>query len=292
MKKRGKLDGNGDLTRADGLSVNRKDSNGHFHSDWLNMMYPRLFLARNLLKQDGVIFVSIDDNEVHNLRMIMNEIFGEENFVAEFVWRRTDNQPNIGNIAKVKEYILCYTKNIVELKMNKMELTERAKKEYRYSDKKGKFRRAILLDKTRGRHRYEIKTPKGKILDGPWMIKKNDFEELEKTEGIYWTNGGDEQPYGKIYLEESAGQISNDFLGIEFGTNQQGSLEVEKLFGKRFFDFPKPASLIRHFITISTSNDDIILDLFAGSGTTAHAVMEQNAEDGGNIAIDQSSLKG
>lgn len=278
----GEMDEDGDLTRVDGLSLNRKDSNGHFHSDWLNMMYPRLFLARNLLKQDGVIFVSIDDNEVHNLRMITDEVFGENNFVAEFTWRRTDNQPNIGNIARVKEYVLCYARNIDELKMNKMELTDRAIKEYRYSDEKGKFRRAILLDKTRGRHIYEVKTPKGKILNGPWMIKEVDFKNLAKNDGVYWTNGGDEQPYGKIYLEDSGGQISSDFLGIEFGTNQQGSLELEELFSKRFFDFPKPVSLIKHFVTIGSCNDDIVLDFFAGSGTTAQAVMEQNVKDEGN----------
>jgi len=257
------------------------DSNGRFHSDWLSMMYERLLIARDLLKEDGVIFISIDDNEVHNLRHICDEVFGEGNFVAQFVWRKTDNQANIGNIARVKEYILLYTKNISQLKLNKMKLTDRAKKEYRYKDKLGYFRRAILLDKTRGRYSYEVVTPSGKILNGPWMKKKEEFNEMLKNNKIYWTKGGNEQPYGKIYLNESEGQISNDFLGIEFGTNQQGSIEVEKLFKKRYFDFPKPVSLIKHFIIIGTNKNDIILDFFSGSATTANALMELNAEDGG-----------
>ncbi len=258
------------------------DSNGRFHSDWLSMMYERLRIARDLLREDGVIFISIDDNEVHNLRHLCDEVFGEGNFVAELVWRKTDNQANIGNIARVKEYILLYTKNISQLKLNKMKLTDRAKKEYRYKDEVGYFRRAILLDKTRGRYYYKVITPSGKVLNGPWMKKEAEFNEMVKNNKIYWTKGGNEQPYGKIYLHESEGQISNDFLGIEFGTNQQGSLEVEKLFEKRYFDFPKPVSLIKHFITIGTNKNDIILDFFSGSATTAHAVMELNAEDGGN----------
>ena len=260
------------------------ESDGKFHTNWLNMMYPRLRLARNLLRDDGVVFISIDDNEVHNLRKICDEVFGEDNFVSQIVWRRTDNQPNIGNIAKVKEYIMCYAKFKDKFTFGKLPLTEKAKNEYRYEDEKGKFRRAILLDKTRGRHRYEIKTKSGNVLLGPWMIKEEDFRNLERNNGIYWTSGGDEQPYGKIYLHESKGQIPNDFWGIEFGTNQRASLEVEKLFEKRLFDFPKPVSLIKTLITIGTvfDNDDLILDFFSGSATTAHAVMQLNAEDGGN----------
>jgi len=257
------------------------DTEGRFHSKWLNMMYPRLFLAKNLLRDDGVIFISIDDNEVCNLRKICDEIFGEENFVTCCAWRKTDNQPNIGNIARVKEYIIGYSKNVQLLKLNKMALSQRAKKEYRYSDNKGIFRRAILLDKTRGRYSYKVITPNGKVLSGPWMKKENEFKKLLNEGKIYWTKGGKEQPYGKIYLSESEGQIANDFLGLEYGSNQQGSLEVEHIFNHRYFDFPKPSSVIKHFITISTNKEDIILDFFAGSATTAHAVLDLNKEDGG-----------
>lgn len=253
---------------------------GRYHTNWLNMMYPRLRLAANLLRDDGVIFISIDDNEVDNLKKICNEVFGEENFVINISWRRTDNQPNIGNVARVKEYILVYAKEIKSLSLNKLPLTEKAINEYRYEDKKGKFRRAIMLDKTRGRHTYEIKTPSGKILTGPWMLKEEEFNKLVEADGVYWTSGGEEQPYGKIYLHESKGQIPNDFWGIEFGTNQRGSLEVEKLFEQRLFDFPKPVSLIKNIINLGSSDNDIVLDFFSGSATTAHAVMQLNAEDG------------
>lgn len=263
------------------LSTN-SDSSGRYHSDWLNMMYPRLKLARNLLTDDGVIFISIDDNEQSNLKKMCDEIFGEENFVTEIAWRRSDNQANIGNIARVKEYIVCYCKNSFYFRFNKMPLTEKAKNEYRYEDKHGKFRRAILLDKTRGRHMYEVHTFGGNKLTGPWMVKEEEFREMEKNDEIYWTTGGQEQPYGKIYLHKSTGQIPNDFWGIEFGTNQRASVEVEKLLGRRFFDFPKPVSLIQIFVTIGANKNDIILDFFSGSATTAHATMQLNAEDGGN----------
>ena len=255
---------------------------GRFHTNWLNMMYPRLRLAANLLRNDGVIFISIDDNEVTNLRRLCDEVFGEENFVADFSWRRTDNQSNIGNMARVKEYIICYCKQKENLKFNKLPLSEKAKNEYRYNDEKGQFRRDIILHKTRGRHFYEVKTPSAKILTGPWMIKEEEFIKLDKNNGIYWTSGGEEQPYGKIYLSESKGQIINDFLGIEFGTNQRASIDLEQLFDIRIFDFSKPISLIKTFITIATNNDDIVLDFFSGSSTTAHAVMQLNAEDNGN----------
>ena len=258
------------------------ESNGRFHTDWLNMIYPRLKIARDLLSDDGVIFISIDDNEQANLKKVCDEVFGEDNFLMSIVWRRTDNQPNIGKIAKVKDYIFCICKNMTNLKFGKMPLSEKAKGEYRYKDEIGVFRRAILLDKTRGRYFYDIRTSSGKILQGPWMLKERDFYALDQNGGIYWTSGGDEQPYGKIYLKDNHGQIPNDFWGIEFGTNQRASLEVEKLFNKRLFDFPKPVSLISMLLRLGANNDSVVLDFFSGSATTAHAVMQLNAEDGGN----------
>ena len=258
------------------------ETNGRYHSDWLNMMYPRLKLARNLLTDDGVIFISIDDNEQENLKKICDEIFGEENFVAQIAWRKSDNQANIGNIARVKEYILSYSKNDKLFYLNKMELTEKAKKEYRYKDDRGFFRRSILLDKTRGRYKYDLKTPTGKILSGAWMKSKEDIEKMSNEGMIYWTTGGEEQPYGKIYLDESDGQIPNDFIGIEYGSNQEASLELEKLMQSRYFDFPKSVTLLKHLVKIGSNLDNYILDFFSGSATTAHSVMQLNAEDGGS----------
>ena len=258
------------------------DSNPRFHSDWCSMIYPRLLLARNLLTDDGVIFISIDDNEQATLKNICNEIFGEMNFIIQIAWRRTDNQPNIGNIARVKEYILCYAKNIKQLAFGRLPLTERAKKEYRYKDENGQFRRAILLDKTRGRYYYDVKTKSGHIINGPWMVQEADFKRLEEQGLIYWATKSTELPYGKIYLDESKGQVPNDFWGIEFGTNQQASTELDKLFGYRIFDFPKPSSLLKTLVSMGSTKNDIILDFFSGSATTAHAVMQLNAEDGGH----------
>ncbi|SPX85714.1 site-specific DNA-methyltransferase [Moraxella ovis] len=275
----GDRDINGQLLKS--FKKNSKD-NGHYHSNWLNMMLPRLHLAHTLLSDDGVIFISIDDNEQAQLKLLCDEIFGEENLITQIAWRRTDNQPNIGNIAKVKEYLYCYAKNYDNLTLGKLSLSEKALKEYRYSDDTGLFRRKILLDKTRGRHHYEVRTISGNILTGPWMIKEEEFKKLDEQGLIYWTMGGDEQPYGKLYLTDSKGQIPNDFWGIEYGTNQRASLEVENLFNARYFDFPKPVSLIQNLLNIGTNKNSTILDFFAGSATTAHAVMQLNAEDDGN----------
>ena len=269
----------------DGIKLTTNpETSGRFHSDWISFMYARLFMARNLLSDDGVIFVSIDDREIHNLKFIMNEIFGEENFVISFVWRKTDNQANIGNVANVKEYILCYAKNKKNHFFNKINLTEKALNEYGYEDNKGKFRRAILLDKTRGRNKYSVKSPNGNIFTGPWMIKEEKFKKLEKNNGIHWTKNksGNGQPYGKIYLKDSKGMIPNDLLISRCGSNQEASNEITRLFGKRVFDFPKPTSLIEYLIKLIPGINTIILDFFAGSGTTAQAALELNKKDGGN----------
>lgn len=264
-------------TGNDGFKYNDRFN----HSTWLTFMKNRLEVARELLRDDGVIFVSIDDNEQAYLKVLMDEVFGRENFVSCIAYRKTDNQANIGTIARVKEYILLFSKT-KNISLNKVPLTEKALKEYRYSDENGKFRRAILLDKTRGTHKYIVTTPIGTTLNGPWMVNEKNFKELEKTNGVYWTTGGDEQPYGKIYLEKSKGQIPNDWIDKEYGTNQQATISLEKLVGYRAFDFSKSVPLIQHFIRIGSNQNDIILDFHAGSGTTAHAVLDRNKEDGGN----------
>lgn len=275
----GVFDGEGNQT-VDPM-VRNAESNGRFHTDWLNMMYPRLKVARDLLTKDGVIFISIDDNEVENLRKLCDEIFGEQNFISQISWRRTDNQPNVGQLARVKEYILLFSKS-VNFSLGRLPLSQKAKAEYRYSDAKGLFRRSILLDKTRGRYLYPKKNKLENILRGPWMVPEEEFDRMDTNGEIYWTESGDGQPYGKIYLSESKGQIPNDFWGIEFGTNQRGSTEVERLFNRRCFDFPKPVSLLCNIVMLGADNDSIILDFFSGSATTAHAVMQLNAEDGGH----------
>lgn len=259
------------------------ESDGRYHSNWLNMMYPRLKLARTLLKEEGLIFISIDDNEITNLRRICDEIFGEENFVSQIAWRKTFNQSNIGKIANVKEYILLYSRNISNLKMGKIPLSEAAKSEYRYEDSKGKFARTRLMHTTRGRHKYSIETPNGNIVEGTWMVSKERLLEMIDKEEVYWAKDGDGFPNGKVYLEDSEGQIANDFLTSDIASNQQASLDLDKLMEGRYFDFPKPKELIEYLIRISNcETEDIIIDFFAGSGTTAHAVMKLNSEESCN----------
>lgn len=266
------------------ITTENNETTGRKHSNWLSMMYPRLYLARKLLKDDGVIFVSIDDDEVVNLKKLMDEIFWEENFVAQIVWRRTDNQSNIWNIARVKDYILVYGKNKVCTQLYKLPLSEKAKNEYRYSDEYWFFRRNILLDKVKWRHNYEVITPEWWILNWPRMIKENEFIELSNNWKLYRAWGKIWQPYWKIYLDQKINdwQIPHDFWWIEFWSNQRWSLEVEKLFWARYFDFPKPISLIKSILQMWSKDNDIILDFFAWSWTTWHAVMDINTEDDGN----------
>ncbi|TDE41987.1 site-specific DNA-methyltransferase [Flavobacterium rhamnosiphilum] len=259
------------------------------HSIWLTFMRNRLITSLELLTEDGIIFVQCDDNEQAYLKILLDEIYKRENFLSCIAYRKTDNQANIGNIARVKEYILLYSKSKT-ITLNKIPLTDKAIKEYRYSDENGKFRRAILLHKTRGTNNYEIITPSGTKLNGPWMVNEKKFEELRNSNGIYWTSGGDEQPYGKIYLENSKGQIPSDWIDKEYGTNQQAAIALEKLLGYRAFDFSKSVPLLKHLIRIGANKNDIILDFHAGSGSTAHAVLELNEEDGGDrkfIMIEQ-----
>ena len=251
------------------------------HSAWLTFMYPRLVLAKRVMKDEGLIFISIDDNESDDLRLLMNEIFGESNFLMQVAWRRTDNQPNLGELAKVKEYILAYSKNPNKRKIGKVPLSGKALNEYRYEDKNGKFRRGILLDKTRGRYRYTVTTKSGNKVNGPWMISEQQFKKLDNEGLIYWTTSGKELPYKKTYLINNDGAIVNDFWGIEVGTNQRASSEFLKLMGARYFAFPKPTSLIKRILNLS-SPTALVMDFFAGSSTTADAVMQLNAKDGGH----------
>lgn len=255
------------------------------HDKWLCMMYPRLQLLHKLLADDGAIFISIDDNEQANLKLLCDEIFGEGNFIMTITWRRTDNQTNIGKFAKVAEYILIYSKNYNICNLGRLPLSEKAISEYQYEDKKGKYGRGQLRDAVRGKHNYIVTTPDGFICNGPWFVSKEEFDNLVRQDLIHWPEKEGGTPRKKIYLQDmlDKGQIPNNFWGIEFGTNQRAANQLEQMFKKRVFDFSKPTSLIENIISIgSTDKSSIILDSFAGSGTTAHAVLNLNKKDGGN----------
>lgn len=276
------LANSGQFDEAGNRLVQNTESNGRFHTDWLNMMYPRLKLAKDLLTEDGVIFISIDDNEISNLKKCCDEIFGEENLVANIAWRRQDGQTNIGNFARVKEYILIYSK-VPGILIGKLPLSEKARKDYQYQDENGYYGRGRLREPVRGRYNYDVISPSGIICKGPWLISEQEFKKLKDQNLVHWPEKEGGSPRKKIYLKDmlDKGQIPNDFWGIEYGTNQRASIEVEKLFNKRYFDFPKPTSLLSTIVILGASSDSIILDFFSGSATTAHAVMQLNAEDGG-----------
>lgn len=277
------LSNSGQFDESGNRLVHNTDSNGRYHTDWLNMIYPRLRIAKDLLTDDGFIFISIDDKEQVNMKKCCDEIFGEENLFANIAWRRQDGQTNIGNIARVKEYILVYSKT-PNSPFGRLPLSDKAKKDYQYQDENGFYGRGRLREPVRGRYNYDVVSPSGIICKGPWLIPESEFKKLEEQNLVHWPEKEGGSPRRKIYLKDmlDKGQIPNDFWGIEYGTNQRASLEVESLFDKRYFDFPKPVSLLSTLVRLGTNPNDAVLDFFSGSATTAHAVMQLNAEDNGN----------
>ena len=260
------------------------ESNGRFHTDWLNMMYPRLKVARVLLTEDGVIFISIDENEIENLKKLSSEIFGDQNFIGSISWRRFNSQANIGMFATVKDYILMYAKNYNKVSFGRVPLSETAKKEYQYKDERGVYARRPCIDSVRGHYKYKVTCPNGNTLTDNWTIKEDDFRRLDSENLIHWpANGGN--PMQKIYLKDALkkGQIACDFWGSEYGNNKVSVEELKSLFGFRSFDFSKPTLLIYNLLNLGAFEPNaVVLDFFSGSATTAHAVMKLNAEDGGN----------
>lgn len=337
QKRIGEKDEEGYLMKEGMLRKNSKDS-GHYHSNWLSMMYPRLFLAKNLLREDGVIFVHIDDNEVHNLRMIMNEIFGEENFIECINWNKRVPKNDKG-IGSIHEYILVFVKDsslkheflmgkegieeieelLSKLKKKKTPIPEAENEVRKLYNKKGYDRGITLYNSLDSDYRlwgkinmswpnantfgprYEVKHPKTgkavKIPDRGWRWKEESFNEAAKiVEGkyqsivelhdgsfvcgrIWFDKDENTQPSSINYLDELDKLLLRSIISLK----SDGGIEVEKLFeGKSYFSYPKPTSLTKLLLnSIETKQDDIILDFFAGSGTTAHAVLELNKEDGG-----------
>ena len=267
---------------------------GHYHTNWLNMMYPRLRLAANLLRDDGVCFISIDDNEVHNLRKLCDEVFGEENFVCQFIWEKVFAPKNDAKyVSNSHDYILLYAKNIVNFEIGKLERTEAANSRYKNpdNDPRGVWTSGDLSVKTYNANAdYEIVTPSGKRVNPPhgacWRVSREKFNELVEDNRIWFGESGDNVPRLKRFLSEiQEGMTPTSILFYkDVGHNQESRQEVKKLFDDHgYFDGPKPLRLLKRLLQIANvQSDDIILDFFSGSATTAHAVMELNAEDGGN----------
>ena len=278
----GITDDEGNVVRDDGLRTN---TGGHKHSNWLNMMYPRLFLARNLLRQDGVIFVSIDDNEVHNLRLMMNEIFGEEDFLAQIVWQRKRGKDNSAKfLSRNHEYLLVFARSIDNLNFNRLELDETTLKAYKNpdNDPRGAYRLlGVWARGTQGGSKYEFKSKTGQVFsERLWLVNKESMTRLDE-EGKLVCSPSSDKIYRKLYVSENSGNIP-ETIWSDASNAANAADEIKKIFEFQIFDTVKPIPYIKRMLQLTTDDNDIILDFFSGSGTTAHAVAELNAEDGGN----------
>lgn len=267
---------------------------GRFHTNWLNMMYPRLRLAANLLRDDGVCFISIDDNEVHNLRKLCDEVFGEENFIAQLVWERAFAPKNDAKyVSASHDYILMYAKSINNFQIGHLHRTEATNSRYKNpdNDSRGSWASDNMTVKTYNpAYDYEIITPSGKVMRPTngrcWFTSKERMQKLIEDGRVWFGEDGNNMPRIKRYLSEVQDGLTPTslFYYKDVGHSQEGRQEVKKLFDNNgYFDGPKPVRLLLRLLRIANvNNDDIILDFFSGSATTAHAVMQLNAEDGGN----------
>lgn len=300
------LEASGQKDESGNRLFQNTDNNGRFHSHWLSMMYPRLKLARNLLCEDGVIFISIDDNELANLKKLCDEVFGENSFIDIFSWVKTETPANLSKkTKKAVEYILCYEKNrnnnkfrglIKESKssnglMNQSNsykrlifpknivdtaLTDGVYKAGKYGTQSYKI---VLTEDTEVKNGYFIKDV---VLEGnfKWTQEKLNNELISGTKVSIRTIAFSPSYEREEYQPEVPWNLINRSFNVK--TNEESSKELEKLFGTKIFDYPKPTSLIKYLLNFIVEKQDIVLDFFSGSATTAHAVMHLNAEDGGN----------
>lgn len=271
--------------------VTNTESNGRFHTDWLNMIYPRLKVARDLLTDDGVIFISIDDHEQDNLKRICCELFGERNFIAQLVWERAFSPKNDARfISNSHDYILMFAKDIDSFVIGRLERTEEANARYSNpdNDPRGVWMSSDISVKTyTASCDYPITTPSGKIIEPPagrcWRLSKKAFFERLQDNRIWFGPNGDNTPRIKRFLSELKfdGMAPTSILFYkDVGHSQEGAQEVVSLFGdKGVFDGPKPVRLLERLITLANLKDDsIVLDFFSGSASTAHALMKKNEE--------------
>ena len=271
--------------------VQNTESNGRFHTDWLNMIYPRLKLAKDLLSDDGIIFISIDDNELENLKKICEEIFGESNFVANIVWKHTQQSKNDElHFSRQYNHTVVYAKNKSCLHRFYFERTDEDNKNYSNpdNDPKGMWRSGdVRSPNYRKTLCYDIVAPNGNIIKAPangWRWSEESIKEKLSTGEIKFKDDFS-GIIRKIYLCDQPGRTpENLWEGSRFGTTRQAAAMIKELFdGIQVFDTPKPIELIRSMIIIALKdNNAIVLDFFSGSATTAHAVMQLNAEDGGH----------
>ena len=264
---------------------------GRYHTNWLNMMYPRLRLAANLLRDDGVIFISIDDNEVTNLRKVCDEVFGEENFIGTILWKKKTNGNNMGFIPPVHDYLLVYARSILDIKDIGYDVTEEyINKTYSNpdNDPRGAWTTMDLSANHKGPYFPIINPATGESFNPPegryWVFNEEEVQRRIADGRIIFGKTGMTRPVQKVFAAERIkGKIRAESWWDKHGMNEDATAEIRELFGQgKLFTHPKPSKLIYNLIKISTESDDLILDFFSGSATTAHAVMQLNAEDGGN----------
>lgn len=272
--------------------VQNTDSNGRFHTDWLNMIYPRLRVAKDLLTVDGVIFISIDDNEDENLRKCCDEVFGEQNFVAQLIWERAYAPKNDARfISNSHDYVLMYARDINNFTIGRLPRTEEANARYQNpdNDPRGVWKPSDLSVKTyNAACDYPITAPSGRVIEPPagrcWRLSKNAFLERLHDNRIYFGADGNSVPCMKRFLTELKydGMAPTSIMFYkDVGHSQEGAKEVTTLMDAGVFDGPKPVRLIIRLLTLANLNDDsLVLDFFSGSATTAHALMQYNAEKG------------
>lgn len=278
----------------DNKLVQNTESNGRFHSDWCSMIYPRLKLARDLLSDDGVIFISIDDHEVHNLRKICDEIFGESNFITDIVWERAYSPINLmRHFSPSHDYILCYARNIEMVVCNGIPRNDEADSRYSNpdNDPRGVWKPSDLsVGPAVLENIYIITTPSGRNVEPPagrsWRLSRKAFQDRLQDNRIWFGPDGNSVPAMKRFLSElrKTGITPMTIWKYSEVDHSQGATQkLSKLFdGKKFFDYPKPVELLKRCLLLYTDSNSVILDFFSGSATTAHACMQLNAEDGGN----------
>jgi adenine-specific DNA-methyltransferase len=286
LEKTGQMDAEGNV-----LTTNPETS-GRYHSDWLSMMYPRLFLARQLLREDGVIFVSIDDHEVQNLRLLMNEIFGEENFLAALIWHRRqvpDNR-NINNVSTDHEYVLAYSKGFTVFTGTPKDLSKYTNPD---NDPRGPWMSdnmtGLASPEERPNLHYDLVDPETGIHYPPhpsrgWIYEKSRMQQLIEEERILWPSDPSGRPRLKRFLNELGSRYTGFSSILDVGYTTEGTRELASIFGEKVIAFPKPISLMKTLCeqATSTAENDIVMDFFAGSATTAQAILELNREDKGN----------
>jgi adenine-specific DNA-methyltransferase len=275
-----------------GLKVSANaESSGRYHTNWLNMMYPRLRLARNLLRDDGVIFVSIDDTEVANLRKVLDEIFGEENFVANAVWQKAYVANMTAKyISNTHDHLLVYARDKDQLSFGRFDRTEKQKEKFKNpdDDPRGPWKAENLSSgKYYAAGQFTITTPSGRQVKPPegryWRCNEETYKKWLKEDRIYFGKDGRGRPMLKKYLSEVGHGLTPDtwWGHKEFGSNKEASIYLKELFdGVQVFDTPKPVKLLRKILELGCPQDGLVLDFFSGSCPLAEAVLDLNIEDG------------